>query len=138
MVRDKGCAFPGCTHTRYLHGHHIKHWLHGGETSTANTVLLCSHHHRLVHEGGWDVSHDTRSGSGGNGSDTNDGGFLFHMPDGRILERNPRLPQIEDIDRWLGDWADKHGLDLSPEANEPQWDGSRPNYAYVIEGLFED
>ena len=32
MVRDGGCAFPGCTHTRFLHGHHIEHWLHGGDS----------------------------------------------------------------------------------------------------------
>jgi hypothetical protein len=49
MLRDqfrgvprKGCAFPGCTHTAFLHGHHIEHWLHGGETSLANVLLLCS------------------------------------------------------------------------------------------------
>jgi hypothetical protein len=42
MLRDRGCAFPGCTHTAFLHGHHIKHWLHGGETSLANTLLICS------------------------------------------------------------------------------------------------
>jgi hypothetical protein len=33
MLRDRGCAFPGCTHGRFLHGHHIRHWLHGGATS---------------------------------------------------------------------------------------------------------
>jgi len=42
MLRDRGCAFPGCTHTGFLHGHHVEHWLHGGETSLANVVLLCS------------------------------------------------------------------------------------------------
>jgi hypothetical protein len=30
MLRDHGCAFAGCTHTRFLHAHHIEHWLHGG------------------------------------------------------------------------------------------------------------
>jgi hypothetical protein len=28
--RDGGCRFPGCTHTRYTHGHHIRHWVDGG------------------------------------------------------------------------------------------------------------
>jgi hypothetical protein len=28
QVRDRGCAFPGCTHDRFLHGHHVRHWLH--------------------------------------------------------------------------------------------------------------
>lgn len=53
-VRDQHtCQFPGCTHTRYLHGHHIKHWAQGGATKLDNLVLLCSHHHHLVHEGGF-------------------------------------------------------------------------------------
>src|SRR5262249_17417380 len=50
LARDGGCSFPGCTHTRYIHAHHIRHWSQGGETSLANTLLLCSAHHRLVHE----------------------------------------------------------------------------------------
>ncbi|HTZ51196.1 MAG TPA: DUF222 domain-containing protein, partial [Spirochaetia bacterium] len=59
MLRDKGCAFPGCTHTRFLHGHHIEHWLHGGQTSVRNLVMLCTFHHRLLHEGEWTITVDT-------------------------------------------------------------------------------
>jgi hypothetical protein len=33
----------------------VKHWADGGETSLGNTLLLCRHHHRLVHEEGWRV-----------------------------------------------------------------------------------
>lgn len=51
--RDGGCRFPGCTATRFVDGHHIRHWSEGGETSMDNLVLLCRHHHRLVHEGGF-------------------------------------------------------------------------------------
>ena len=50
--RDRGCRFPGCTHTRYVDAHHIHHWADGGETSTENLVSLCRFHHRKVHEGG--------------------------------------------------------------------------------------
>ncbi len=52
-MRDKGCRFPGCTNDRFVDGHHIKHWADGGETSLENLVLLCRHHHHLVHEGGF-------------------------------------------------------------------------------------
>ena len=53
-ARDQGCRFPGCG-LRFTDGHHVKHWADGGETTLDNLVLLCRHHHRLVHEGGWTV-----------------------------------------------------------------------------------
>lgn len=53
-VRDRGCRFPGCQ-SRYCDAHHVRHWADGGETSLANCLLLCRHHHRLVHEEGWTV-----------------------------------------------------------------------------------
>jgi hypothetical protein len=53
-VRDRGCRFPGCG-LRFTDAHHVQHWAAGGETSLANCLLLCSHHHTLVHEGGWRV-----------------------------------------------------------------------------------
>jgi hypothetical protein len=51
MIRDGGCRFPGCPHLAFVEGHHIRHWLHGGETSLANAVLLCPTHHHGVHDG---------------------------------------------------------------------------------------
>jgi len=53
-VRDRGCRFPGCG-LRFTDGHHLIHWADGGETNLDNTALLCDYHHRLVHEGGWEV-----------------------------------------------------------------------------------
>jgi hypothetical protein len=55
-VRDgSGCRFPGCTHTRYLHAHHVRHWLHGGRTDVDNLLLICSFHHRVVHDHGYRI-----------------------------------------------------------------------------------
>jgi hypothetical protein len=51
-VRDRECRFPGCSST-FCEAHHIRHWADGGETSLSNTLLLCRHHHRLLHEGRW-------------------------------------------------------------------------------------
>jgi len=52
-IRDGGCKFPGCTHDKFVDGHHIRHWADGGVTNLDNLVLLCRRHHHLVHEGGF-------------------------------------------------------------------------------------
>ncbi|MEV6627705.1 DUF222 domain-containing protein [Amycolatopsis sp. NPDC051106] len=55
-LRDRGCAFPGCHRPpRHCQGHHIRHWADGGPTELGNLVLLCAHHHRLLHRSGWQV-----------------------------------------------------------------------------------
>ncbi len=48
--RDQHCRYPGCTARQFLHAHHVIHREHGGPTIVANLILLCSFHHRLVHE----------------------------------------------------------------------------------------
>jgi hypothetical protein len=56
VLRDRGCAFPGCDRPpQWTAGHHIVHWSDGGPTCLANGVLLCGHHHRVVHTGEWVV-----------------------------------------------------------------------------------
>ncbi len=74
-ARDGGCTFPGCTHRRFVDAHHIRHWADGGETSLANTILLCGGHHRLVHEGGYAIRKDHQ------------GRWYFMRPDGRAIPR---------------------------------------------------
>ncbi|MEU8636404.1 DUF222 domain-containing protein [Amycolatopsis sp. NPDC048633] len=55
-LRDRGCAFPGCHRPpRHCQGHHIRHWANGGPTDLGNLVLMCAHHHRLLHRSGWQV-----------------------------------------------------------------------------------
>ncbi len=73
--RDRGCAFPGCGRTRWVHAHHLRHWADGGETSLENTLLLCSHHHRLVHEGGFRIRREAN------------GDVCFERSDGRVIPR---------------------------------------------------
>ena len=56
IVRDKGCAFPGCDRpASWTEAHHIVHWAHHGETKITNLVLLCEHHHTTIHHRGWKV-----------------------------------------------------------------------------------
>jgi hypothetical protein len=56
--RDGGCTFPGCESKRFLHAHHIVHWIWDGPTDLDNLMLVCSSHHKLVHEYGWRVELD--------------------------------------------------------------------------------
>jgi hypothetical protein len=76
--RDKGCRFPGCENRRWVDAHHIHHWAKGGETRLDNLVVLCRHHHRLVHEGGFSVRR------------TAIGELEFRRPDGRLIAPSPR------------------------------------------------
>jgi hypothetical protein len=78
QARDRGCRFPGCTHQRYVDGHHVRHWAAGGETKLSNLVLLCRTHHRAVHEGG--VRIEARD----------DGALGFIVPGGRtVISQSP-------------------------------------------------
>ena len=50
VIRDRHCAFPACDRPPLMcHAHHIHHWTDGGPTTIGNLVLLCGHHHRLIH-----------------------------------------------------------------------------------------
>lgn len=56
IVRDVGCAFPGCSvPARWCDIHHIRHWADGGPSCLDNCVLLCGRHHRLVHHSSWRI-----------------------------------------------------------------------------------
>ena len=82
-VRDKGCRFPGCDrHVDWSSPHHIIHWARGGPGNLPNLVLLCHRHHRLVHEGGWQVIKSGRE-------------FRF-LPPERVVMRRARGPGM----RW--------------------------------------
>jgi 5-methylcytosine-specific restriction endonuclease McrA len=72
-ARDKGCRFPGCQHTRFVDAHHIEHWSNGGETSLDNLMLLCSQHHKLIHEGGFTLERDYQNQ------------WFFKRPDGKAV-----------------------------------------------------
>ncbi len=56
--RDLECRFPGCGATRFTLAHHIRWWSRGGATDLDNLVLVCSFHHKLVHEYGWSLARD--------------------------------------------------------------------------------
>ncbi len=56
VARDQHCVFPGCSRPPLMcHAHHIIHWANDGPTSLDNLVLLCGHHHRLIHDSPWQI-----------------------------------------------------------------------------------
>jgi hypothetical protein len=58
MRRDRHCRFPSCTNKTFTNVHHIVKWKLGGGTDLPNLVLLCEHHHGVVHRNGWSMSGD--------------------------------------------------------------------------------
>jgi len=77
LGRDKCCRFPGCSHDKWLDAHHVMHWADGGDTSMDNTLLLCSTHHRLLHEGGFTIQKNFA------------GEWYFRNGDGKALPQFP-------------------------------------------------
>jgi len=118
--RDGGCCFPGCSHHRFVDAHHIHHWADGGDTSIDNLVLLCRHHHRLVHEGGFGVERIA------------DGHIRFNRPDGRFIEEHPQLPANDSIDGLL-----HRNRETSEAIDATSWiiPGGPLDYGIAIEGL---
>ena len=73
VARDRTCRYPGCSDT-LAHGqiHHALPWQAGGKTNLANAILLCWHHHALVHRDMISIRH-------------HDGGFVFTRADGSVI-----------------------------------------------------
>lgn len=115
--RDRGCAFPGCTHTRFVDAHHIRHWADGGETRLDNLVLLCSSHHHMLHEGGYAVSRDSH------------GKRVFKRPDGRVVPACGYRVEDEPEDIGSGAAASVGVTGSYPSAEARELAGETPSMA---------
>ena len=125
MTRDLGCRFPGCNHQQYLQAHHLQHWAAGGETRLDNLILLCSGHHRLLHEGGFSAALNLQ------------GELVFSRPDGRVLPEVWPVPPVgEDGQSSLVRANQSRGLDISHQTL-PVWQGGHPDYGWAVEILLE-
>jgi hypothetical protein len=101
--RDGGCRFPGCGRTYFLHAHHIVHWTAGGPTDPDNLVMLCTKHHRALHERHWQIVGDPH------------GPLTFLRPDGREYDSKP-TPLRNDLAELLRTWTGTPGPPLLPAA----------------------
>ena len=126
LLRDRTCRFPGCTHSRYVDGHHVEHWANGGETALSNLMLLCSAHHTLLHEGGCRVESD-----GGNG-------WKFFDHRNRLIEAQPARTTSNSVGTKLGLAAlhdDHEALAIMANTNASKWTGQPIDYAWCIDYL---
>ena len=108
---DHTCRFPHCEVAHNLHAHHITHWVHGGETSLDNLVMLCPYHHRLVHEGGWTIT----------GHPNNQ--LSFSAPRGEHTTHSPETTTDP------GAIPRRHRRNGRQPELICRWDGTRPIYA---------
>jgi hypothetical protein len=120
-LRDRGCRFPGCSNHLFLHAHHIHHWAHGGATAAENLILLCSTHHRLLHEGGFGVAR--------RGDDV-----VFLDRHGRPVPAAPAPWELEgDALQVIESWHDDLAIDA--QTAFPRWDGQPLDYPAVLESV---
>ena len=56
-ARDGGCIWTNCDRpATWTEAHHINQWARdGGRTDLADGVLLCRHHHLLLHNNHWEI-----------------------------------------------------------------------------------
>jgi hypothetical protein len=118
-VRDgEGCQFPGCTHTRHLHAHHVRSWLHGGRTDVDNLILICSFHHALIHDHGYRIQRST-------------GRWEFLRPNGTAIpaQTTPLIGNTEDLIEMNA------RLRIDRTTLTPDWYGERLDPEPILDAL---
>jgi hypothetical protein len=113
-ARDGGCRWPGCDRpASWSEAHHINQWARDhGKTDLADGILLCRHHHMLLHNNHWEI---TRTG----------GSYWLHPPTSIDPTRTPRpMPhksaalgdlqrEQHDRDRREQDRSEREGIPLT-------------------------
>jgi hypothetical protein len=119
-VRDgAGCQFPGCTHTRHLHAHHVRHWLHGGRTDVDNLILICSFHHQVLHDHGYRIHRQP-------------GRWQFLRPDGTAI---PTPVPLSGNAESLIEMNTRARLRIDRTTLTPDWYGERLDPEPILDAL---
>ncbi len=128
--RDGHCRFPGCCDSRFVDAHHIHHWCDGGETKMDNLVLLCRHHHRLLHQGGFSIEN----------KGAND--LVFKNTSGKEIKQ-ALYPQFEKQETTTGTALaievenEQLGLEIDSDTAITSWLGGEMDYSMAVEGLLK-
>ncbi|HUF34023.1 MAG TPA: DUF222 domain-containing protein [Acidimicrobiales bacterium] len=113
------CRWPGCT-SRHVDVHHITYQSNGGSHAVSNLLLLCRHHHRAVHEGGYRITGTATAA-------------VFLRPDGTFV------PSCHGgVTPGTGDLAEANqrlGIDIGPDTIETRWDGEPLDLHHTIWAL---
>ncbi len=118
-VRDHDrCVFSGCTQSRHLQAHHVRWWRHGGPTDLGNLALLCTFHHRLIHDHGYRLRPDGQ------------GGFITARPD------STPIPRVGAPTRGGPEAVQHAGID--DRTITPRWSGERLALDYVLAWLIPE
>jgi hypothetical protein len=85
-------------------------------------VLLCRHHHRLVHEGGYTLER------------RDDGRLLFFTPTGVLI---PYVPDTTEAQTPVDAVNAARGVDVSAGTGVPRWAGERMDLGMAVDGLLQ-
>lgn len=120
-ARDgRRCQFPGCSNTRYLNAHHVQHWLHGGRTDVDNLLMICTFHHSLIHDHGYQI-HRTQ------------GRWNFLRGDGQPVRIAPT--PLSGRAESLIETSTRAGLSITRDCLTPDWGGERLDLDFVLDRL---
>ena len=121
-LRDTGCRFPGCTARHYVDAHHVRHWADGGDTKLDNLLLLCRHHHRLVHEGGYGLVMEIANEP------------IFTTPNGNLIPKGPDTRFSGKVFA-LTTRNRREQIEIGPRSLVPKWHGDNMDDGMAVDGL---
>ncbi|MHA6625638.1 DUF222 domain-containing protein [Pseudonocardia sichuanensis] len=120
-VRDGArCQFPGCTHTRHLHAHHVTPWWAYGRTDIDNLILVCPYHHTAIHDHGYRIRRLPDR-------------WQFHRPDATPIPTTG--PPLTGTTERLIEMHTRAGLRITRTTLTPNWYGERLDPEPILDAL---
>lgn len=119
VIRDRCCVVPGCGRVRFLKAHHVHYHSRGGPTVLENLVMLCSEHHRALHDGYFTITSD------------GDQRFVFRHADGREILYSPAMKDDST------EFGDRYGV-IDGDAIIPDWQGEGLDLSFATDVLIRN